>query len=199
VVGLHPGRHGRGRGLLEPEAGQSLLAALEPLTRPTSASDPGSGSQGRADALGELARRALEGGHLPQSGGVRPQLTVTVDLDSLQGRTPGAATPTAAPGPRGLACDGAVTRVLVTHHPTGHHHHEDPGGHHDPAHPHDPSGHPGHHGLGHKGDRAERLQTAMTLLPPVLGGTPSQPLEVGRSSRVVQAAQRAALAVRDGG
>jgi hypothetical protein len=28
---------------------------------------------------------------------------------------------------------------------------------------------------------------------------PSQPLEVGRSSRVVQAAQRAALAVRDGG
>ena len=39
----------------------------------------------------------------------------------------------------------------------------------------------------------------MTLLPPVLGGAPTQPLEVGRSSRVVPAAQRAALAVRDGG
>jgi hypothetical protein len=46
---------------------------------------------------------------------------------------------------------------------------------------------------------AARLQTAMTLLPPVLGGAPTQPLEVGRSSRVVQAAQPAALAVPDGG
>jgi hypothetical protein len=32
-----------------------------------------------------------------------------------------------------------------------------------------------------------------------LGGAPSQPLEVGRSNRVVPAAQRAALAIRDGG
>src|SRR5512133_4153017 len=39
-----------------------------------------------ADALAELARRTLEGGRLPQTGGVRPQLLVTVDLDSLQGR-----------------------------------------------------------------------------------------------------------------
>ena len=36
-------------------------------------------------------------------------------------------------------------------------------------------------------------------LPPILGGAPTQPLEVGRTSRVVTAAQRAALAVRDGG
>src|SRR5829696_536340 len=72
-------------GLLEPEAGQSLLAALEPLARPADASDARSGSQRRADALAELARRALEGGRLPQTGGVRPQLTATVDLDSLLG------------------------------------------------------------------------------------------------------------------
>ena len=45
--------------------------------------------QRRADALTELARRTLEAGQLPQSGGVRPQLLVTVDLDSLVGR-PGA-------------------------------------------------------------------------------------------------------------
>jgi hypothetical protein len=70
-------------GLLEPEAGQTLLAALEPLARPTSADDDRSGGQRRADALAELARRNLESGRLPQSGGVRPQLTVTVDLDSL--------------------------------------------------------------------------------------------------------------------
>jgi Domain of unknown function (DUF222) len=72
-------------GLLEPEAGQTLVAALEPLARPTSADDPRSGGQRRADALAELARRNLESGRLPQSGGVRPQLLVTVDLDSLLG------------------------------------------------------------------------------------------------------------------
>jgi hypothetical protein len=59
-------------GLLEPEAGQTLLAALEPLARPASAADDRSGGQRRADALAELARRALEGGRLPQTGGVRP-------------------------------------------------------------------------------------------------------------------------------
>jgi HNH endonuclease len=46
---------------------------------------------------------------------------------------------------------------------------------------------------------AARLQTAMTLLPPTLGGAPSQPLDLGRASRVVTPAQRSALAVRDGG
>ena len=61
-------------GLLDPEAGQTLLAALEPLARPTNASDDRSGGQRRADALTELARRSLEAGRLPQTGGVRPQL-----------------------------------------------------------------------------------------------------------------------------
>ncbi|HWD45675.1 MAG TPA: DUF222 domain-containing protein, partial [Actinomycetota bacterium] len=47
------------------------------------------GEQRRADALVELARRALEAGQLPQAGGVRPQLLVAVDLDSLLGRPGG--------------------------------------------------------------------------------------------------------------
>jgi hypothetical protein len=177
-------------GLLEPEAGQTLLAALEPLARPQSAADDRSGGQRRADALTELARRALEGGRLPQTGGVRPQLTVTVDLDSLTGH----------PGPgrlggevgwvgpldreacRRLACDGALTRVLVTRHPSLH-------GHHDPG-SHDPDD-----DLGLTG----RLQLAAALLPPVLGGAPTQPLDLGRTTRVVSPTQRTALAVRDGG
>jgi len=46
---------------------------------------------------------------------------------------------------------------------------------------------------------AARLRAAVALLPPALGGAPTQPLEVGRATRVVSAAQRAALAVRDGG
>jgi hypothetical protein len=76
-------------GLVESEAGQIVLAALEPLARPTDASDPRSGSQRTADALTELARRNLEAGRLPTTGGVRPQLSVVVDLHSLLGH-PGA-------------------------------------------------------------------------------------------------------------
>jgi hypothetical protein len=76
-------------GLLEPEAGSIVLAALEPLARPHHAEDTRSGGQRTADALCELARRALEGGRLPKTGGVRPQLLVTVDLDSLLSRPAG--------------------------------------------------------------------------------------------------------------
>jgi hypothetical protein len=188
-------------GLLEPEAGQTVLAALEPLARPADADDPRTGSQRTADALTELCRRALEGGRLPKAGGVRPQLLVTVDLDSVLGHPAGLGGDLGWAGPldreacRRLACDGTVTRVLVSRHPAS----DDPtlqhgSGHagHDP----DPAGDPNPADLvGLPG----RLRAAMALLPPVLGGAPAQPLEVGRATRVVQPAQRAALAVRDGG
>jgi hypothetical protein len=107
-------------GLLEPEAGATVLAALEPLARPASADDARSGSQRTADALTELARRSLEGGWLPKAGGVRPQLLVTVELETLLGR-PGAVGgdlgwvgPLDGEGCRRLACDGTVTRVLIS-------------------------------------------------------------------------------------
>ena len=183
-------------GLLEPEAGQTLTAALEPLARPADAQDTRSGGQRRADALTELARRSLEEGRLPQTGGVRPQLTVTVDLDSLLGR-PGAlggevgwAGPLHPVACQRLACDSAVTRVLVTRHPN-----HGPSADQGPL-VRDPSRHPSRDwdtGLG------GRLRAAVALLPPILDGAPTQPLEVGRTTRVVQPAQRTALAVRDGG
>jgi hypothetical protein len=219
-------------GLLDPEAGQTLVAALEPLARPASASDERSASQRRADALAELARRSLEAGRLPQTGGIRPQLLVTVDLDSLigpggLGGETGGVGPLAPETCRRLACDGAVTRVLVSRYRTDQHHPDHhPGGEEravpasqgtprlatrDPTDekgaatrdPTDEKGaatrHPTNHHAGTDGGLAARLRAAAALLPPVLGGAPTQPLEVGRSSRVVQPAQRTALAVRDGG
>jgi Domain of unknown function (DUF222)/HNH endonuclease len=202
-------------GLLEAEAGQTVLAALEPLARPQNADDTRSGGQRTADALAELARRALEGGRLPQTGGVRPQLSVVVDLDSLLGGPgalggdAGASGPLDPEGCRRLACDAAVTRVLVTRHPTSLPNPTVPGG---PSGPADPTGNgrPAIPTLGEDERSATRdasdteplaaqLRAAMTVLPPVLGGAPTQPLEVGRTTRVVQPAQRIALVVRDGG
>jgi len=179
-------------GLLDAEAGETLLTALEPLARPTTADDERSAAQRNADALTELARRALEGGRLPQTGGVRPQVTVTVDLATLLGQAGlqsaegGWVGPLPAKTARRLACDAAVTRVLVTRH-------RDPTRHDDG----DPAGELGD--LDPTGDLAARLRTAMELLPPALGGARSEPLEVGRATRVVAPAQRTALTVRDGG
>jgi hypothetical protein len=167
-------------GLLDPEAGETLLTALEPLARPSTAEDERSAAQRRADALTELARRQLEGGRLPQSGGVRPQVAVTIQLASLLGQAglPGGEGAWMGPLPaataRRLACDATVTRVLGTRHR-------------DPA------------GQGDDGDLPAQLRTAMALLPPALGGAPTQPLEVGRATRVVAPAQRTALTVRDSG
>jgi hypothetical protein len=174
------------QGQLDPEAGQTLLAALDPLARPATAEDPRTGSQRRADALTELARRNLEGGRLPQTGGVRPQLLVTVDLDSLLGRSGAIGGDGGWTGPldpqacQRLACDSAVTRVLVSRHPSPT---SDPG----LATPTPPQG------------LAAQLRQAAALLPPTLGGAPTRPLEVGRTSRVVTPTQRAALVVRDRG
>jgi hypothetical protein len=82
--------------------------------------------------------------------------------------------------------------VLVSRQPPGHRDHG-AGPDHDPPGP-EPHDHP------ETDDTlAAQLQAAATRLPATLGGAPAQPLEVGRASRVVSAAQRAALVVRDGG
>jgi hypothetical protein len=129
-------------------------------------------------------------------------VTVTVELASLLGQPdlPGAEGGWVGPLPaetvRRLACDATLTRVLVTRRHGGDRHHC---GHHPVIEPH--GGHGPHPAQPDNatGDLAARLRAAMVLLPPALGGAPTQPLEVGRATRVVAAAQRAALAVRDGG
>ena len=150
----------------------------------------------------------MAGGWLPQTGGVRPQLLVMVDLDSLQGRHPrGGDTDSGPLDPEAcqrLAYDSTLTRVLVTRQPTNHHSRWDdnPGGHNHPiAEQRWPAPNPGTEervatvdlGADQRPPAPDptaqgleaRLRTAMTLLPPALGGAPSQPLEVGRASRVV--------------
>jgi hypothetical protein len=177
-------------GLLEPEAGEAVQAALAPLARPTGPDDDRTAAQRRADALGELARQALQAGRLPQGGGLRPQLTVTVELASLLagpgsgvGGVGGWGGTQPAETTRRLACDATVTRAIVRRHP------------HHPTHALDGAmGSSATEG----GGLAARLHHAVALLPPPLGA-PTQLLDLGRATRVVTPALRRALAVRDGG
>ena len=197
VAGPDLGRDGRGGWVVGARGRSESAGGVGAAGPPSRRQDTRSGSQRRADALAELARRALEGGRLPQTGGVRPAADgdrgpgqpgwPPLALWAVRSAGRGRWTPEAC---RRLACDGALTRVLVTRHPSSHRHPD-----HGPRRRCRTSGprSGGVEGLG------VRLRTAMALLPPVLGGAPTQPLEVGRASRVVQAAQRTALAVRDGG
>jgi Domain of unknown function (DUF222) len=59
-------------GLLDPEAGQTLLSALEPLARPTSATDERTAAQRRADALTELAAATWRADGCPRPEGSAP-------------------------------------------------------------------------------------------------------------------------------
>jgi Domain of unknown function (DUF222)/HNH endonuclease len=70
-------------GLLDPEGGALLRTAIDALTRPMPGDDRVA-SQRRADALVELARRQLDGGGLPATGGQRPHLNITVPAAALR-------------------------------------------------------------------------------------------------------------------
>jgi hypothetical protein len=201
------------KGLLDPEAGEAVQAALAPLARPTGPEDERKAAQRCADALADLARWRLRAGDLPQEGGLRPNLTVTADWASLQARhgsvggvggwggvLPGETV-------RRLACDAVITRAIVRRHPdlaaTGH----GTGGGHagtagDPADPTTDGGPDGgaehRDGAAQCGALAEQLRAAVSLLPAPLGA-PVELLDLGRTTRVVPPALRRALALRDGG
>jgi hypothetical protein len=77
-------------GVLDVESAEVLALALMPLMAPGPGDDRSAAAR-RADALVDLARRALDAGELPVLGGQRPHLSVVVDAAALaEGR--GAAT-----------------------------------------------------------------------------------------------------------
>jgi hypothetical protein len=76
-------------------------------------------AQRRADALVEITTRVLTSGALPTTGGVRPQITVSVTVETLAGRpgAPAARTGWGLPLPYAtlarLCCDPAIARVIL--------------------------------------------------------------------------------------
>jgi hypothetical protein len=105
-------------GWLDSDGGAALQTALDSLMGPPSADDQRTAPQRRADAMVDLARRQLDGGQLPEVGGQKPHLMVTVEMATLA-KQPGApaaelewAQPIPAATARRIACDCSITPVF---------------------------------------------------------------------------------------
>ena len=107
-------------GVLDSEGGATVRAALDAVMGPPARDDERTPAQRRADALVDLARRQLDSGELPRTGGQRPHLTVTADVRTLAGLAGSRAAdlewgmPVPAQTLERLACDASVTPVLVS-------------------------------------------------------------------------------------
>jgi hypothetical protein len=99
--------------MLDPEAGTILRTAL---TGKTGGQDDRTTGQRRADALVELAQHSLDRGTLPDHGGDRPQVTVTLDYQTLKAQIQAhrQATHAGQDGPAGLAFIGGTTPITPT-------------------------------------------------------------------------------------
>ena len=71
--------------LLPAEGAAALMAAVDALASVTSADDPRTADQRRADALVDLGAAALHDPQLPRAQGLRPHIQVTVALSTLLG------------------------------------------------------------------------------------------------------------------
>ena len=104
-------------GLLDAEAGNTVLTAISALAGPGGGDDPRTSAQRRADALVDLARHALDSAELPDTGGDRPHINVQVDLQVLLTGTGAADLDFTGPIPaeraRQLACDAGISRIIT--------------------------------------------------------------------------------------
>lgn len=104
-------------GLFDPERGEALLAALEAAIPPPSRSDRRPVANRRAEALALICEQWLSNG-APVTGGVRPHVSLLVDLDTLDGKM-GKVNQLAHTGPitretaLRILCDAGVSRVIT--------------------------------------------------------------------------------------
>ena len=106
-------------GRFDPEGGATVKAALNSLIPEWQPGVESTHSKRQADAFVELARQRLDAGTLPEVAGQKPHLSVTASISTLM-KAPGApaadlewAQPITADSARRIACDSAMTRVLL--------------------------------------------------------------------------------------
>jgi hypothetical protein len=107
-------------GRFDAESTEIIATALRALTDPAGRdpADTRSPAQRRADALVEICRMSLDRGTAPRSGGGRPHVVMTVDLDVLAGRAGGRCElsitgPILPEAARRIACDAGVSRIIT--------------------------------------------------------------------------------------
>jgi hypothetical protein len=109
-------------GLLDPVAGATVMSVIDAMVSPTRGDDTDDRSwpQRRADALEQICRGWLDAGAAPVVGGVRPHLSVIVDVSTLRKDDGHGLAELAWSGPltadqvRLLGCDAAVSRVVMS-------------------------------------------------------------------------------------
>jgi hypothetical protein len=157
-------------GVLDPLSGETVAAAIHSLSGPTGEQDEPTPGQRRADALTEVCRRMLGFTDLPTTGGERPQVNLTMPFSVLTGLPGGAFAEEAD-----LAPSGPDAAELAWAGPVSAE-------------------------LAWAGpvseELARRILCDATVTRIVLDPA-SQPLDVGRATRVVPAGMRRAVAVRD--
>jgi len=107
-------------GELEPEAGELLKVVLSPLAKPRPLDgqpDIRSTAERQGDAFAEVLRRTADTGDLPDDGGAKPHVVVTMTLDQLRDGLgsallgdSGAITASQA---RALACDANIIPAVL--------------------------------------------------------------------------------------
>lgn len=106
-------------GIIDPEGGNILRTAIEPLARRNGQGAERKRDRRLADGLVEMANRLLDSGSLPGHGAERPHLQVTATLDTLLQRLGAPAAdiefslPISATAVARLACDCSVTRIVL--------------------------------------------------------------------------------------
>ena len=103
-------------GLLDPESGGVVLAAIRSLAEPAALDpqDTRTPAQRQADALVEISRRYLNG--QPATGSSRTQVQITIPWNTLQtgiGLVDTETGPISAQTIRRLACDATVSPIIV--------------------------------------------------------------------------------------
>ncbi len=209
-------------GMLEPDAGAYLRAALDPLAAPATtttvdgspARDPRGPGERMHDALVELVRLAADAEAMPAQGGTRPHLQLLIDAGTLLQTRPtwrGTTVDGHRVHPEAIdeaVCDPVASFVLAQRavlpqpqpwpqpspgQPPG-----QPMGQHLGQPPGSrPDADPG--GIGPPGIDPDIVRQVLSTISPALGGIPMAVLAAGRERRLVTPSQRRALDARDKG
>ena len=105
------------RGKIDQEAGAKLAALISPLAKPMSASDPRTTEERQGDAFAEIIDLAAGSEDLPEEGGEKPHLALTMSLKDFMAQRGSAEMeghgPINAASARRIGCDSTVLRMVL--------------------------------------------------------------------------------------